>query len=147
MQQIEVRRIIPAPREKVWARYTDHRSWPQWTGLGPARITLQPEGRPTPDGVGCVRVVSAGGREIVAEEVTAFEAPARMRYRIVRGGGPIKDHEGEVLFADQGASTEVTWRVRFDGAFPGAGPVLRVALTLLFRRVLGRLARDLATPS
>jgi uncharacterized protein YndB with AHSA1/START domain len=143
MPRIEVQRTINAPRERVWARYTDHRSWPQWTGLGPMQVTLSPEGTPMPDGVGCVRVVRGLGMEIVAEEVLVFEPPACMVYRIVRGGGPIRDHEGEVRMEAQGDGTLVTWRCRFEGSLPGVAPILRVALTGVFRRVLAGLARDL----
>jgi hypothetical protein len=37
----------------------------------------------------------------------------------------------------------VTWRCRFEGSLPGVAPILRVALTGVFRRVLAGLARDL----
>lgn len=142
MQLVEIQHFIPAPVETVWARYTDHRAWARFVGT--VQVTLQPEGDPAPNGVGCVRVFSLAGREVVAEEVTAFTPPARMTYRIVRGGGPIRHHAGEVLLAAEGQGTRVTWRCQFDSAVPGLGPLMRIGIGGFFRRVLRSVAADLA---
>ena len=47
---VEAQQKIPGPREKVWAFFTDHAGWPQWTGV--AKVTLDPPGEPNPNGVG-----------------------------------------------------------------------------------------------
>jgi uncharacterized protein YndB with AHSA1/START domain len=140
MQHVEVERIIAAPIETVWARYTDHVSWTRWSGMG--KVRLEREGVPPPNGVGCVRVIASAG-VAVYEEVLTFEPPRRMTYRVVRGGIPIRDHLGEVDFAPHAGGTRVTWRCRFDSRVPGLGPFFRWLVTTLFRRALAGLAADL----
>lgn len=142
MQLVEVQRFFPVSVDKVWARYTDHRAWARFVGT--VQVTLQPEGRPEPNGVGCVRVFTLAGREVVAEEVTAFEPPARMTYRIVRGGGLLRNHAGEVLLVSEGEGCRLTWRCRFDSPVPGLGPLLRLGIAGFFRRVLRSVEADLA---
>lgn len=141
MQHVEVEQYIAAPIDRVWARYTDHESWTEWAGLG--RVRLVREGVPAPNGVGCVREIGSLGVS-VQEEVLAWEPPHRMTYRIVRGGPPIRDHFGEVRFAQESGGTRVTWRCQFVARVPGSGALLRVAIAGLFRRALRTLARDLA---
>jgi uncharacterized protein YndB with AHSA1/START domain len=139
MYQVEVVRIFSHPLERVFRRYTDHAGWSEWTGFG--RVWLEKEGSPDRDGVGAVRAfASAPG---LREEVTAFEPPARMEYRISRGGFPLTGHRGEVTFTKQGAATRVTWRVSFESRVPGLGAVMEVALGALFRRLLTQLGKDL----
>lgn len=140
MQHVEVVKIINAPVQKVWDRYTDHVSWTQWAGLG--KVRLAKEGVPPPNGVGCVRVISSGGVE-VHEEVLSFDAPRRMTYRVIKGGIPIKDHLGEVEFEAQGDATHITWRCRFDSKIPGLGGVFRWLITRLFRNALKGLERTM----
>ena len=126
--------------KRVWSRYTDHVSWTEWAGLG--KVTLDRQGEPPPNGVGCVRAISSSGVKVL-EEVLTFDAPRRMTYRIVRGGLPIKDHLGEVDFEAHGDRTLVTWRCRFDSKVPGLGGVFRFFITRLFRNALEGLAKDL----
>jgi uncharacterized protein YndB with AHSA1/START domain len=136
---VTVERTIDHPVELVFRRYTDHAGWSRWAGLG--RVRLVREGSPDRDGVGAVRAfaLSPGLRE----EVIAFEPPERMEYRISQGAYPLTDHHGEVLFAPEGRSTRVTWKVSFRSRLPGLGGMVSAGLTLLFRRILSRLARDL----
>ena len=142
MQYVEVKRVIDAPIDTVWARYTDHVSWTEWAGLG--KVTLDRQGDPPPNGVGCVRAIASGGVKVI-EEVLTFESPRRMTYRIVRGGLPIRDHLGEVDFEPHGDRTLVTWRCRFDSKIPGLGWIFRFFITRLFRNALEGLAKDLTT--
>jgi uncharacterized protein YndB with AHSA1/START domain len=141
MQRVEVQQHFAAPIETVWARYTDHVSWTDWAGLG--RVRLAREGIPAPNGVGCVREFSSFG-VTVSEEVLTFDPPRRMTYRIVRGGLPISDHLGEVLFEPNGGGTLVTWRCQFRSRVPGLGGVFRAFITRLFRNALHKLSRRLA---
>jgi uncharacterized protein YndB with AHSA1/START domain len=140
MQHVEVKRVIDAPIETVWNRYTDHVSWTEWAGLG--KVTLDRRGDPPPNGVGCVRVISSAGVKVY-EEVLSFEPPRRMTYRVVRGGLPFRDHLGEVSFEPRGEGTLVTWRCRFDSRIPGLGGLFRLFITRLFRNALEGLAKAL----
>jgi len=138
MRHVVTRQVVNAPVEDVFDRYTDVLSWNDWAGLG--SVSVGRAGEPEPYGVGCVRVISTAGWR-VEEEVTTFERPRAMGYRLVRGF-PLKNHLGTVTFAPSPAGTEVTWSCRFDPTIPGLGGVLRILITWLFARVLRRLAGD-----
>ena len=139
MNQVNVERVIPHPIDKVFARYTDHPGWTDWAGAGPVRLAR--EGSPHRFGVGAVRsfALVPGLRE----EVTAFEPPRRMEYRVTQGAFPLADHHGEVLFSPEGDGTRVTWRVSFRSRIPGTGKLLTLGLEALFKRMLASLERDL----
>ncbi len=136
-----MRHQFRAPVDAVWARYTDHASWTRWAGLGPVRVARP--GTPPPNGVGCVREFARTGNRL-AEEVVEFDAPRLMAYRIVRGGGPIADHRGEVSFTPRDGGTLVVWRCRFRSRVPGLGPLIRFGITRVFAGALRGLERDLA---
>jgi hypothetical protein len=76
----------------------------------------------------------------IEEEVTAFEPPKRMSYRLV-AGAPLRDHSGEVRFEPEGSGTRVTWTVRCRPLIPGTGWLIRRALESSFRDILARLGR------
>jgi len=138
MQHVEVVRRFDAPVGRVFERYTDHRGWTDWAGLG--RVTLDRTGTPAPNGVGCVRKITTAGVSVY-EEVVAFEPDRRMVYRLIRGLVPIRNHEGEVLFEPDGSGTRVTWRCRFDSMIPGLGGIIQRGVSRMFGDVLDRLAR------
>ncbi len=140
MHYVEAQRFFPAPIDQVWGLYTDHRAWPRYMGAG--HVTLQPAGSPSPNGVGCVRCIAVLGIETVAEEVLEFDAPTRMKYRIVRGGGPLQNHQGEVFFTEEAGGTRVVWRCRFD-TLPGLGWLLRLGIAGFFRYLLRGVASAL----
>jgi uncharacterized protein YndB with AHSA1/START domain len=140
MQRVEVQKVIEAPVELVWERYTDHRSWTRWAGLG--QVTLEREGTPAPNGVGCVRVFSRAGIQAAHEEVLSFEPPRRMTYRIVKGLFPVKDHLGEVLFEAHERGTLITWRCQFNAKIPALGGLFQLVITRIFRNALKGLARE-----
>ncbi len=143
MQKVEVVRTIAAPIQKVWDVYTDHASWKEWAGMG--RSFLEKEGSPDRNGVGAVRGLGSG--PVVAyEEVLEFEPPHRMVYTVLRGGLPMKNHRGEVVFEAQGDATRVVWRCRFESRIPGLAAPMRIAVTRVFRQALAGLARCLEAP-
>jgi uncharacterized protein YndB with AHSA1/START domain len=140
MLQIELSQHVPAPPARVFAIYTDHVGWEKWAGV--KEVVLRQTGDPPPNGLGAIRVIRAGGMAI-EEEVTAFEPPSRMVYRLV-AGAPVRDHEGVVRFEPDGAGTRVTWSIRFRPLVPGTGWLLRAALERSIRDVLARLAAHTA---
>ena len=137
MQQVEVRRRFAGTPEQVFAAYTDHVSWSEWAGFGPARLAR--EGVPAPNGVGCVRVIGSG-LAAAHEEVLSFEPPKRMTYKIVKGFPVIRGHFGEVDFEPDAGGTLVTWRCRFESRIPGLGGLIRRIVASMFSRALEGLA-------
>lgn len=137
MQRIEVQRHIAGSPQAVFDAYTDHASWAEWAGVGPARIAR--EGVPAPNGVGCIRVLGPAISR-AHEEVLSFEPPKRMTYTIVKGFPLVRDHFGEVDFEPEGAGTRVIWRCRFESRIPFLGSPIAGAITRMFGRVLDGLA-------
>ena len=135
--RIRVTQHVSAPRDQVWAFYTDHEGWSDWVGGITVRLTQT--GEPERNGVGAVRAIGASP-VTVHEEVTAFEPPRRMVYRIVQGGGPIRNHEGEVLFEDRDGGTFITWSCYFDPIVPGSGWLIARGIRFFFARILAKLA-------
>jgi uncharacterized protein YndB with AHSA1/START domain len=137
MHRVEVERIIEAPPETVFARYTDHEGWSRWAGAG--TIALAQEGTPDRNGVGCVREFrSAGG---LREEVIEFHPPEHMAYRVVRGGFPIKDHRGDVRFEPHPRGTRLVWTVEFGSRVPFSEALIAGFLRRVFRTFLDRFER------
>ena len=137
---VTVERVFDHPIERVFRRYTDHEGWSDWAGFNKVRLTR--EGSPDRDGVGAVRAFALAPG--LREEVTLFEPPNRMEYRVVRAPLPMSDHLGEVTFEPQGEGTRLVWRVSFRTATPAIGWVMTRSLRLVFERMLTGLARDLA---
>ena len=137
MQHIEVERRFDAPPQAVWDAYTDHAGWKEWAGFSSS--FLEKQGSPDPNGTGAVRVFGSGGVNAY-EEVLEFEPPKRMTYTVQRGGLPMKNHLGEVVFEPEGDGTRVVWRCRFDAKIPGTGALIRAFVSRFFSKALDGLA-------
>ncbi len=135
--QIEITEFVSAAPEAVFERYVDHAGWVDWAGV--KEVVLRQQGHPAPNGLGAIRVIRQAGMAI-EEEVTGFDPPRRMTYRLV-AGAPIRDHSGEVRFDPDGAGTRVTWKVSFRPLIPGTGWLIRALLERGLRDVLGRLSK------
>jgi uncharacterized protein YndB with AHSA1/START domain len=138
--QIEVTQAIAAPPDEVFAIYTDHVGWERWAGV--KEVVLRQTGDPPPNGLGAIRVIRARGMAI-EEEITAFEPPRRLGYRLV-AGAPVRDHAGEVRFEPDAAGTRVTWTVRFRPLVPGTGWLVGRVLERGLRGVLAALAENVS---
>ena len=136
MQRIELSREIPAPPEAVWEVLADHRGWSRWAGIREA--VLRNEGYPPPNGLGATRVFRAHGLA-VEEEITAFEPPHRLEYRLC-AGAPVRDHRGEIRVEPAPRGARVDWSVSFRPLLPGTGPMLRWLIGRGLDDVLNRLA-------
>jgi uncharacterized protein YndB with AHSA1/START domain len=134
---LTVSRKIPAPINDVFDAFTDHEKLSQV--LGVRRCTLVQQGSPEKNGLGALREVDCGVIRL-REEITAFDRPHRMEYRI-RDSRPKADHEfGRVEFTSIPEGTEVTWMTRFGVRLPGAGNlvdrVVGIGFGVAFRLVL-----------
>jgi hypothetical protein len=136
--EVDESAVSSAPPAAVWALLADVTTWSEW---GPwDEAAREREGDPPPDGVGARRRVRRG-RVVSIEEVTAFEPPFRLGYRLVERGLPVKGYEAEVTLVGEGDGTRIRWRSSFDGRYPLVGAVLRPALARFTRDVAGRVAR------
>ncbi len=135
MQIVDVSLELKAPIDTAWRLLSDHESWTRWAGFG--RVVRERDGAPEQNGVGAIRRMPGGGRE----EVVRYGPGFTLGYRVI-SGLPLRDHLGEVDFAPLGPDRfQARWRCRFDSTIPGAGPLMRVGVTWIFRRMLRRLER------
>ena len=141
MQSVEVIRTVPGTPRQVWALYTDHARWSAWAGVRHA--SLEVEGKPDPNGAGAVRCLGSYGLNAF-EEILEFQPPRRLTYRLIKGGLPMKNHLGEVLFEPTANGTRIVWRCRFDSRIPGLGGPMRLFITRFFRDALEGFARHAA---
>lgn len=137
MREILVHGDVPAAPRAVFTRFTDHQGWVDWAGV--QEVVLRQRGDPPPNGLGAIRVMRARGIA-VEEEVTRFDPPKCMAYRLV-AGIPVREYEGEVHFEPGPVGTRVTWRVRFKATIPGTGPLLGRGIRRYLVGVLDRLRR------
>lgn len=137
MQAFELVARIPAPPEKVFAVLADHRGLADWSGA--REVVLRQEGDPPPNGLGAIRVVRGAGLAI-EEEITSFDPPKRIRYRIA-GGLPIRGHEAEIQLTPLEGESELRWQVRFRALVPGTGALIKILMRRGLTDVLARLAR------
>ena len=129
--EIQEQRFFNAPVEDVWKIIEDHCGMDRWLVPG-MKIRLDPEGEPSPNGVGAVRIIERQGFR-VTEEVLAFEPPNHMAYTVL-SGFPIKNHRGEIYLKEQNGGCELSWNITFEGKVPGLGWPMK----LIVRRVIGK---------
>lgn len=137
MTTLRVQRIIDAPIDVVFDAYTDHAALALVPGIWSAEV-VQP-GVSEPNGQGAVREALVGVMWF-REEITAFERPHLMEYRIRKSIPPLDHKLGRVEFSETPEGTLVTWTSIFDTAVPVIGaalePVGKVLGTVGFGWVL-----------
>jgi uncharacterized membrane protein len=138
MQEVKVQADVPAPLERVWARYADLTGWESWSGI--EEVVVRQPGEPAPSGLGTIRVLRSHGIAI-EEEVVAFEPQRRIAFQWV-AGLPLREHEGEVYFESLEGATRVIVRMRFRPLLPGSGGLLARLLRPRIEDVLQRLGRQ-----
>lgn len=111
MKTVIVTRTINAPIDVVFDEYTDHERLADLPMVISAKVVVP--GRTEKNGFGAVRVVNGGVLKL-REEITGFERPKLMEYKIL-DTSPIKSkHDlGRVEFEEVPGGTKVTWTTVF----------------------------------
>jgi uncharacterized protein YndB with AHSA1/START domain len=137
-QHVDATAESRAPEERVWALLSDVTSYSSWGGWDSSTRDAA-----TPVGVGEIRRLRRG-RTSTVEEVTAFEPPSRLSYRLV-SGLPVVDYEANVTLAPlSSGGTRIVWSAAFDGRWPLQGRIVAFALRRLFPQVVRALAEAAA---
>lgn len=123
---------IDAPVKVVWSVMTDHVRWARWGSS--KHVTLERLGVPSPNGLGAIRCFAAGPVK-VREEVTAFEPPRRMAYRL-NTKTMTTSYESDMVLVAGGAATVLEWSSTFVPRVPGTA--------WLVRRIFERAVRGFA---
>ena len=146
MQVVQAKAHSTAPREAVWQLVADVQGWTRWGAW--RAVDLEREGTPPPGGLGAVKALTSNarglnGRRVVSrEEITAFEPPSRLGYKLL-SGLPLRDYNASITLADTpDGGTDITWRSQFEGKLPLTGGLFRRALQKFMEDAAQRLARE-----
>lgn len=106
-------RTIDAPRERVFAAWTDGQSLAQWWGPKGFTNTFHTY-EPRPEGRWEFTMHGPDGKDYNNTSVyRVIEAPAFLAFDHLK---PMHRFEVQVRFDDLGGRTRITWRMRFDSA-------------------------------
>ena len=132
---------IAAPQEVVWEVMTDHQLYSRWTPS--SRVDLEIEGSPEPNGVGAVRAFRTGPVS-TREEVTVFEPPHRMVYRVLSAPLPIRNYRSEMMLVgdEEGDGCQLHWDSWFDVVIPLTGGILRQFMASALAKMAAGIAEE-----
>lgn len=123
--------------ERAFDMMADHAGYVNFPGVRSARVTKP--GTTEPNGFGAVREVKLDGAW-VKEEITVFERPRRLGYRIIKSRPPIEHEGGLIELTPTADGVHVRWTSTFRVKVPLVGGLLtRIAarrMTRLFARGL-----------
>jgi uncharacterized protein YndB with AHSA1/START domain len=145
-REIVTRRTLDAPRELVFAAWTDPKHLPHWYGPDGFTITIH-EMNVTPGGAWRLTMHGPDGRDyynnIVFVEVVR---PERLIYRHVPAEGtePVT-HRTTVTFEDRGGRTDLTLRLTFESNEARDHAIKVYGALEGGKQTVGRLAAHLAT--
>jgi carbon monoxide dehydrogenase subunit G len=125
---------INAPAAEVWQRLTDHAGAGNWSIFTGAVLRA---GQPDPNGMGCIRELSAPGMRIT-EEVTEWDEGRHYAYQL-RTGAPFRRHQGDIYISEDNGRTRVRWAIRFDSWIPFSNRIIAWLLKMVFGRALRKL--------
>ncbi|MHB8328420.1 MAG: SRPBCC family protein [Acidimicrobiales bacterium] len=126
-----------APVAVVWPLVGEAARWKQWTFM--TRTFLERDGEPVPDAVGALRRFAVGPFGS-SEEVVAWEPPHHVGYVAVKGM-PARHYRADIVLADDGGGTLVTWTGELEPLVPGTGPVVLAYARGFVRGFARRLVR------
>jgi uncharacterized protein YndB with AHSA1/START domain len=140
MAEIRLQRTVRAPIEHVFDLLAEHDRYDRFRGIQASELTR--EGTAERNGVGARRRIRA--RPLVfEEEITRFERPTRLDYRILDVNVPLRHQGGSIALTSAGdAITEVSWTSTFTIEVPLAGAALGALGARLIRRGFGRVLDD-----
>lgn len=131
---VRVQRRIAAPIERVFATVADHEGYAGLPGVRRARLVRS--GYEQPDGIGAQRELTIGpGR--MTEQVTAYDPPYYLAYRIIRGPFPIQHAGSEIRLREVAGGTHVEWVTRFRSKTPVGRRVVEQSVAVTFTAALG----------
>lgn len=130
---------INAPANEVWRKLSDHAGMGNWSTFN---CTILRVGEKDPNGIGCIRELTAPAMRIL-EEVTAWDEGRHYAYQL-RSGAPFRKHQGDIFVTGDGQGrSRVRWAIRFDCWIPFSGKLIAWLLKHAFRRELRKLKQGI----
>lgn len=132
MRTIRVKRTLRVPAEKAFDVLVDHERYTRFEGVRTAKLVKT--GTNDRNGVGAIREIEVTGAWF-QEEITAFERPTKLGYKIIKSKPPI-DHEGGLVELTPTADgVDVVWTTTLHIRIPLVGGLI----TFLAGRRLARM--------
>ena len=124
MQTISSSTPIAAPQEVAWEVMTDHELYARWTPS--SHVDLEVEGSPDRNGLGAIRVFHVGPAR-TREEITTFDPPHRMAYRVLSLPLPMRNFRSDLLLVadERGNGCTLHWDSWFEPLIPLTGGIMR----------------------
>jgi len=140
LHHVHVERDFAQPAERIFAHLSEHENLSAI--FAPMRVERVRDGATERNGVGSCRRLSLFGLLPFEETVTAVAPGERIVYRITKGG-PMRDHEGTMIFSPRpGGGSHLDYRIRFGSRVPGLAALAKLAVTRSISAGLRRVARD-----
>ena len=141
MQTISSSTPIAAPQEVAWGVMTDHELYARWVPR--SRVDLEVEGSPDRNGVGAIRVFHIGPMR-TREEITTFDPPHRMAYRVLSLPMPVRNCRSDLLLVadDDGSGCTLHWDSWFEPIIPLTGGIMRQVMASATGRMAAGIAEE-----
>lgn len=137
MQTIEIVQEFSRPVAEVYEELADHNRLGKVFGVPVVRVR---DGNSSVNGVGSVRRIGVAPLAI-EETVVGAVAGKSIDYKITRGGWPLKNHHGRLVFKSlTGGRSQLNWHIEFNGALPGSAFLVKQILNLAISRGLKKIA-------
>ena len=141
MQTISSSTPIAAPQEVAWGVMTDHELYARWVPR--SRVDLEVEGSPDRNGVGAIRVFHIGPMR-TREEITTFDPPHRMAYRVLSLPMPVRNCRSDLLLVAEegGDGCTLHWDSWFEPVIPLTGGIMRQVMASATGRMAAGIAEE-----
>jgi uncharacterized protein YndB with AHSA1/START domain len=118
-QKVIVERYFSTPPSRLYQYLAEHENLEDLFSSKIQRLTDGSDG--LRNGVGSSRQLKIGFLPPFVETTTEVIPDRLIRWRITKGS-PLRNHEGAMRFAPDGAGTQLRIEITFNGAFPGVAP-------------------------
>ncbi len=122
----------------LFAKLAEHETMNELYSTKTVRVR---DGDTSRNGVGSVRkVVALGGLLNLIETVTQYEPDHFMEYKLVSGGGPVRDHLGSTRITPAGdGGCDLQYDISITSPVPGVSKLVAVTMTSMIKKGLEKL--------
>ena len=140
MATVHVARDFAAPVDRLFAHLSEHENLEAMLG---AKIERVRDGAESPNGVGSVRRLTAGGVMRFEETVLVSVPNERIEYTITKGT-PLRGHHGTMLFSSTpSGGSHLDYTITFGSAIPGVAALVAASLRRSIPRGLAQIDAQL----
>ncbi|MGH8456775.1 MAG: SRPBCC family protein [Stenotrophobium sp.] len=140
MKTIVVKRTIDAPADKIFALLADHANYKSFHGVKDSKLVKN--GKPSKNGVGAIREITAGPAWF-REEITAYQQPTRLDYLILQSRPPLEHQGGSIRLEKSAGGTDVTWTTTFRVKIPLIGALITPIMAGKLEKAFGGMLKEI----